>query len=423
MAVKILHLADLHLGYAPGFLSSEKSRARSAELKSAFERAIEFAIKPANSISAVIIAGDLFETPSPDQATRGFARAQLGRLSAAAIPALIVPGTHDTIGLPESVYKTEAFPPGVHILAPPFSTAPLELTLGSEKFFFYWFTYDPAEKGTISEYLAGVEGSLPRDGYKVFIAHASLMGSQEWNMTRKSLPVTLEELRSSGMHYVALGHYHNFFESGREGPGVAKVVYPGTLEGKAFGENGGRYLVVANFENGGASVEKHPFNRRVLEEKTMSLDSEPASSEEELLKRLESLGNQNLLLRLTLTGSPDFVVRADFLAQVLADKFFYLEIEDSTSVLSSIAVEETMHERTIRGMFLRRLKEMIDARSAAETGGPAAETSVPAIESRQGASPGKRQGASPEKISRERAVCELALKEGLNAFFESGHKK
>lgn len=438
--MKILHLADLHIGYCPGFLKPEKSRVRSDEFKSAFEGAVAYALKPENSIKAVIIAGDLFDSPAPDETVRGFARAQLGRLSTASIPVLIIPGTHDTIALPESVYRKESFPSNIHILAEPFSTSPLQLRLGGEKFYFYWFTYEPGEKRTISEFLAKVKTNLPLDGYRVFIAHASLKGSPEWDMRRKDLPVSMEELLSSGMHYVALGHYHNFFESregafpsgasaqGASGPGdttrreefqpgafpsvQTKIVYPGTLEGKAFGENGPRYLVVVNFENNRAQVEKRPFNKRVLEEKVISLDSEPLSSEEELLKKLESMGNQNLLLKLTLTGNPDFLVRSDFLTQALVDKFFYIEIEDATSVLSSLPVEEIMHERTIRGMFVRKLREALASMPGPKEG-EGAESGL--VDSAGDAS--ERQCRKP---TYERAIHELALKEGLSAFGEKG---
>jgi DNA repair exonuclease SbcCD nuclease subunit len=441
---RILHLADLHIGYCPGFLKPEKSRVRSEDFKSAFERAVGFALKPENAIKAVIIAGDLFDCPAPDEAVRGFVRAQLGRLSTASIPVLIIPGTHDTIALPESVYRKESFPSNVHILAAPFLRAPLELVLNGAKFYFYWLTYEPHEKRTVAEFLTSVKTNLPQDGYRVFMAHASLKGSPEWDVRRKDLPVSLEDLLSSGMHYVALGHYHDFFESrkGTYPPGEArrgeaqrgeaqpgeipsaetKVVYPGTLEGKAFGENGSRYLVVVNFDNGRAQVEKHPFNKRVLEEKVISLDSEPVSSEEELLERLESLGNETLLLKLTLTGNPDFVVRSDFLTEALAGKFFHVEIEDATSALGSLPVEEILHEKTIRGMFVRKLKEAISAIPGPDKSGGVAPERVAAERGAfsGGSSEPPSEDATCENAASKRAIYELALKEGLSAFAEKG---
>ncbi|UCF78023.1 MAG: hypothetical protein JSW03_07865, partial [Candidatus Eiseniibacteriota bacterium] len=163
------------------------------------------------------------------------------------------------------------------------------------------------------------------------------------------------------------------------------VVYPGTLEGKSFGENGERHLLTAVFEDGRVRVERRPFNRRTLKEESLSLDSEAVSSEGELLERIRSLGGEDLLLKLTLTGSPDFPVRADYLTAALTDDFFHLEIEDETSVLSSALSETVLEEKTIRGMFVRQLREeMLSAPEA------------------------------------ERGVYELALKEGLSAFSKRG---
>jgi exonuclease SbcD len=420
VVIRVLHLADLHIGYCPGFLRSDRAKARSEDFKSAFERAVDYASKPENAIKAVIIAGDLFDCSNPEPAARGFVRAQLDRLSSVSIPVLVIPGTHDTIAFPGSVYKTESFPPNVHLLAEPFSSTPLELELGGEQFTFYWLTYEPGEKRTVKEFLRSVKTSLSQDGYRVFIAHASVMGSPEWEMRRKDFPVALSDLVSSGMHYVALGHYHNFFESpeGEPLPGRAKVVYPGTLEGKAFGENGPHYLVVVRFERGRVRIEKHPFNKRVLEERSLSLDSEPVSSEEELLEKLSSLGNANLLLKLTLVGNPDFMVRSDFLTEALSDKFFHIEIEDATSALSSLSVEELLHEKTIRGMFVRKLKEAI--------------ASLPASKEsdRTESATAELDTAAPERIplekiasdrtASEREIYDLALKEGLSAFAEKG---
>ncbi len=430
MGVKILHLADLHLGYVPRFLDPAKGVQRDGELRDAFRRAVDYALESRNRVSAVIIAGDLFETYRPDSGVRGFAAAQLERLSSASLPVLIIPGTHDSVGYPDSIYRTETFPASVHVLAEPQRRPPLELTLDGERFVFHWLTYEPGEKRSVAEYLRTLKQGLSVEqglssGHRVFIAHASLKGSPAWDMRRKDLPVALEDLLASGMDYVALGHYHNFWESGqgrsqgtsggidaggpgrgREGSGVsggggsgsvgagsvegreavrsaAKVVYPGTLEGKHFGENGPRYLVVAEFEPGGVTVHKTQFNKRILEEREFSLDSEAVSSEKELVKRIGILAKEDMLLRVTLTGSPEFPLRTEFLEEALSEKFFHIEIEDRTSVLSTISVEATSKEKTVRGMFVRKLREA--ALSA------------------------------PEE---ERPLYELAIKEGLSAFGE-----
>jgi DNA repair exonuclease SbcCD nuclease subunit len=385
MTVRILHLADLHIGYVPGYLNESRRNQRSEELKAAFKRAVEHALEPRNAVRAVIIAGDLFDTYRPESGDTGLVMAQLERLSSSSIPVLVIPGTHDSIGYPDSIFRTQSFPPQVHVLAEPFRRPPLELVLDGERFRFYWFTYEPAEKRSLGDYLAALRQDTStgpsEGGYRVLVAHASLRGSPAWEMRRKDLPVSLEDLLASGMHYVALGHYHNFWESGAGAAGAAKVVYPGTLEGKCFGENGPRYLVTAEFGSGQIKLEKIQFNKRVLDERTLSLDSRAIASEEELARSIASLGREDLLLRLKLTGSPEFAVRAEFLQEALAEKFFHVEIEDETSVLSSVSTEVIAQEKTIRGMFVRKLRE-----------------------------------AASSSSEKDRAVYELALKEGLSAF-------
>ncbi|MFH0778804.1 MAG: DNA repair exonuclease [Candidatus Eisenbacteria bacterium] len=380
MGIKILHLADLHIGYVPGYLADDRAPVRAQDFREALKRAVDFALEPDSGIRAVIIAGDLFEHPRPASADVGFVRGQFERLLPAKTPVLLAPGTHDTIAVQESVYRRESFPTNVRILAEFHTTMPVELLLDGEKFSFYWLTHEPGKQISIGQHLSALKDTLPADGYRVFVAHASLKGCEEWNVRAKDLPVTEEELRSSGMHYVAFGHYHTFraFRLGK-----TTAVYPGTLEGKGFGENGRRFLVTADFSAGCVAVTKRPFNARVLEEKELSLDTEAVSSEEELLAWVASGAGENTLLRLTLTGRAEFMVRPEFLQAALRDRFFHIEIEDRTSILGAAAVEMFAQERTIRGMFVRRMKEAI-ARAPQEA----------------------------------RAVHELALKEGLSAFAE-----
>ncbi len=66
MSVRILHLADLHLGAAfPAY--GDRGPERTRDFLSAFQRAIEFAASPEHPVDLVVIAGDLFDTHDPDE--------------------------------------------------------------------------------------------------------------------------------------------------------------------------------------------------------------------------------------------------------------------------------------------------------------------------------------------------------------------
>ena len=53
-----------------------------------------------------MIVGDLFETHCPEEPLVAAAVAQLRRLEQAGIPVVTVPGNHDEITYPNSVYQT-----------------------------------------------------------------------------------------------------------------------------------------------------------------------------------------------------------------------------------------------------------------------------------------------------------------------------
>ena len=104
--MRILHLADLHLGWQPEFLGEKKDE-RARERDSLLARAADFALDAKNDINAVLIAGDLFETHRPPRPLVEMAIAQLQRLQRGGLFILTVPGNHDEITYHDSVYRAE----------------------------------------------------------------------------------------------------------------------------------------------------------------------------------------------------------------------------------------------------------------------------------------------------------------------------
>ena len=64
MSVRILHLADLHLGASFPSLG-DRGEERTRDLLGAFQRAVDFAVSPEKPVDIVAIAGDLFDTHDP----------------------------------------------------------------------------------------------------------------------------------------------------------------------------------------------------------------------------------------------------------------------------------------------------------------------------------------------------------------------
>ena len=89
--MKLIHCADLHLDSKIETIPPEKSRVRRDEIVRTFERLCEYAEK--NGVTAVIIAGDMFDAKRITAKTRGRV---LSAISAAKnVDFLYLSGNHD----------------------------------------------------------------------------------------------------------------------------------------------------------------------------------------------------------------------------------------------------------------------------------------------------------------------------------------
>ena len=248
--IKLLHTADLHLGARFPSLG-EREGARQAAFFKTFEHLLTTAIKC--EVDLMVIAGDLFDRPRPDASVVGQVQAGLQRLAERGITPVLLPGTHDSVVPGDSVYRRSEFP-GAIVLDRPTVEEPVRITIRGEDVFLYGFAY----RSFLSE--RGLDSMVrrPEDGIHIGLLHGSQQGRHEWDCRKKDLPFTLAELKSWGLDYVALGHYHQF-ELLQEG-GRIYACYPGAPEGKRFGENGPRYCAMVNVSSGNVSLEQATAN-------------------------------------------------------------------------------------------------------------------------------------------------------------------
>jgi DNA repair protein SbcD/Mre11 len=352
MSVRILHLADLHLGAAFPSMG-ERGSERSRDLLSAFLRAVEYAARDPRPVDLVVVAGDLFDTHDPEEGLVVQVESALERLAAAAIPALIVPGTHDALTYRRSVYRRLRAPQTAHVFLSPRLEPGPQITVGKETVQTYGIAYDPS---VTARPLDGFRVSGSSD-YHVGILHGALQDNPAWKIRPTDLPISRAEIGASGLHYLALGHYHNHAEV-REGSCVA--VYPGTLEGKRFGENGPRYLVTATLGRDGVALERTPWNVRTLHEAVIDLGMGEIQDDAQLETRLLAFAGDREIARVRLEGPADFAFDPERVEARLASKFFHFEIEDRTYIVNASLLARYREESTVRGVFVRRMLERID---------------------------------------------------------------
>lgn len=348
MTIRCLHTADLHLD-APFPAWGEKEALRRADLLKTFERIVNLAIK--NDVQLLLISGDLFDSPHPEPSTVARVQSELRRLVERGITPVLLPGTHDPFAPKNSIYRRETFP-GI-ILSEAQLSEPVHLLLKGVNCYLYGFAY---QSGKAEELLPSLQRrNLP--GFHIGLLHGSRRGSPEWNYRHKDLPFDLTDLVALRLDYVALGHYHTF-ETLQDESGRTVAAYPGSPEGRRFGENGPRYCALVTLSAGGAQIEALEVNGRTLAEEEIDLSG--IVTQEGAIAEIRRRAHPDLILRLRLTGTVEIPLALPTLQAACRDDFFWLELVDATRLYDSAYSRRIEHEETVRGLFVRRMRCLIE---------------------------------------------------------------
>jgi DNA repair exonuclease SbcCD nuclease subunit len=325
-----LHLSDVHLDsrFDGIGLPPDLAKARRAEVRQTFADAVAMASR--GRVSAVLIAGDLFEHRWVTKATVNFLRDLMAGLGST--PVFIAPGNHDPL-VPESYYLTLDWPRNVHIFG---RREPGQLEtagrpdLGLVIHGFGAYRYDSDEDALGSVDLAALIDDPAL--FRVLLIHGSETTSVPDGVALFQ-PIDPARAAQADFDYVALGHYHRRRAACLD---RTMVVYPGSPEGLNFGEPGehGVYLIDYGEHGRPARAEFRPLGRRA--HVTQPVDLTGIRSDEEAAARLlgvaEEAARRRDLFRLTLTGRLDPSLELDLRtvkAQV-KPSFHFVEWQDET---------------------------------------------------------------------------------------------
>ncbi|MFB9951067.1 exonuclease SbcCD subunit D [Rhizobium puerariae] len=311
---RFVHAADLHLGSpfqglamkdaAMADLFIEASRkAFSALVDQAVERKVDF----------FIVAGDVYDGDWKDNKIGLFFNREVARLERAGIPVFLLKGNHDaesvitkTITLPKNVSEFPVGKPGT------FRLDHLKVALHGQGF---------AERSATENLALGYP--KPEAGwFNIGVLHTSLTGREPH---APYAPCSVEDLRSRGYDYWALGHVHDF-EIVAEDP---LVVFPGNLQGRSIREQGAKGAVLVSVEDGRVTHERIIADSARFAELAVAV--EPEDDIPAVLRRVEGaletvtagMEGRPLALRIRLHGksrfSREFTARAeDFRDEVQA---------------------------------------------------------------------------------------------------------
>jgi len=219
--MKIIHLADSHLGFSSYSRLDEHGRNRIEEMVySGFEQAIDriIEIRP----DAVVHAGDVFHHVRPKIKPLVVFQKGLLRLMKEDIPVIIISGNHDA---PKSFSSTSPFRlfedlRGVYI-AQRYQYERIEA--GDHYFHCIPFCLEP------QDYLTEFE-KIERSGRDVLVMHGLVESLQNKKMRSVGEHELKDSFLKSDFDYIALGHFHGQAQLSRN------AWYSGSLEYFNFGE-------------------------------------------------------------------------------------------------------------------------------------------------------------------------------------------
>lgn len=240
MDVRIAHAADIHLGARPYHIVQ-----REKDIYIAFHELIDKVIK--ERADYLILAGDIFQEPTPKNAARKVFRDALKELREKGVRVVGILGDHD-------VPRMYDIPPTADLASEEFqlleasprkrsSIGEFSINVIRNKRIDLAITglcvrkYGKNEN--IGEDLRHAENLLKGHRIKVLVLHQAI--KEKWPFDTSAIPMGMIPRE---VDYVAMGHIHNRFEMPW---GNGKLAYPGSIEALRFNEwnNGekGFYLV------------------------------------------------------------------------------------------------------------------------------------------------------------------------------------
>ena len=322
--IKILHSADWHLDSPMQLHSDEASRDMRRRLQQIPEKVA--ALCKQKGCDLVLLSGDLFDGAYTMESLRLLNNA----LEEMAVPVFISPGNHDYIGS-HSPWMTQLFPSNVHI-----------------------FTRQAVEYKDIPELDCRVYGA----GFTSMDCPGLLEGFQCGSPMKHNLgifhsdptqtnssycPVTVEQVASSGLDYLALGHVHkgDSFRAGK-----TLCAWPGCPMGRGYDEQGEKGVLLV-------TVDEETKTEFMPLDNPRFYDLEVAP--EGLSGILPPVGNQNFY-RITLVGDSEPLNLPVLMAKY--PQFPNLVLRDRT--VPPVDVWSSADDDTFEGVYFNLLRKSLE---------------------------------------------------------------
>ena len=380
--VRLIHTADLHLDSAfSSRFSKEEAEERRRNLLIAWNKLLQYGIE--RKVQAILISGDLFDSPVVSRSTMEIFLSSIRKNPE--ISFFYLRGNHDTKNtfrfrddLPKNLFlfskegKKYRLKEKLVLLGQEFygterrSEFPEE-SYGTESLL--ELQEEPeelVEEELVEEELLSPSSSedavqsiwnLKEEDCNILMLHGALReGGFE---VQNEQGISLKQLSRYPIHYLALGHIHKR-EEGKYGS--LYYIYPGCLQGRGFDEEGekGFYYLEIEEETKEIKAEFVPLKEGAFRIVTIFLSEEDGTldAEEKIRESLKKEGvDAKDSLRIILKGEKRAGEERNlrYLEKQLEEEYAYIEIKEETKL--KLRQEEFIHEKGLKGEFLRMVSE------------------------------------------------------------------
>jgi len=351
--LKILHTADIHLGVKFSGLGN-KGASQREQLRTTFKNIVATAID--ERVNIVLIAGDLFDANQQPQRNIDLVIEQFNLLGSNNIPVCLIPGTHDSLDS-SSIYRKVDFEgkcSNLKIFA--------DENISYKEYPELNLTVYGKPNLSNRSYVSPLEGLKPSTSSKFHIAmaHGSLYIPEK--IAEDDHVFKLEEVKASGMDYLALGHWHRVYKCPEEPP----AWYSGPPEWIPDQRERGAVLLVSLSDAGEVKVDPKMLGLRDYDE--VEIDASQIQDLAKLKTRILVGANQDLVRKATLKGLRDteLIVNPEELETELGEEFFHLSVMDKSHPKLEEVSEAIYEEQLIMNRFIKLTKMQIESSEGEE---------------------------------------------------------
>ena len=329
--IKIVHCADLHIGTSFSHLPSSLASVRREEVKEGLFNIVNFSKE--KGIDALLICGDLFDSPKPTKKDSDFVRNLLASLSP--VPVYIICGNHDYMCADSIFSKADYFSDNVHI----FPCFDHSFEIEGKNAVIYGKSYNSNMTQPTFDDCFFDESKV-----NIICLHGDTVPSSDYNTISEKV------LSSLPVSYAAFGHIHNgeIFEVGN-----IKCAYSGTSEPHSFGDDKNTGFIYAEIDEKGTNL--FPVSLAKRQYHNISYDI-TGQENGEIISGISEIIKGSDLYRITLVGEYTDETNIPFIKDALSGKAFFTDISDNTS--PSYDFDSIEKEESLRGEFLRELRKI-----------------------------------------------------------------